>query len=89
MAVSGFAIVDQFCRAGELQPHFYRRCQREMRDDVLPLLAWVDAHGGPDAVRATVERTEELEAENRQLRAQLERSGKLKAKTQEPADVSA
>jgi hypothetical protein len=56
---------------------------------VLPLLAWVDAHGGPDAVRATVERTEELEAENRQLRAQLERSGKLKAKTQEPADVSA
>jgi hypothetical protein len=85
MAVSGFAIVDQFCRAGDLQPHFFRRCQREMRDDVLPVLAWVDANGGPDEVRAKLAQVDELEAENRSLRAQV---GKAKPAKQEPAHVA-
>lgn len=54
MPGSGYGLVDQFCRAGELQPHFFRRCQREFRDDVLPTLAFVDECGGVEAIRAAL-----------------------------------
>lgn len=60
MAGSGYSLVDQFCRAGELQLHFFRRCQREFRDDVLPTLAFVDAHGGVEGLQAVIAERDQL-----------------------------
>jgi len=35
------ALMEEFCRVAglELKPEFFRRCQREFRDGILPLLA--------------------------------------------------
>lgn len=60
---SGFSLVDEFCRAGTLQNHFFRRCQREFRDTVLPALAMIDSYGGPDAVKAALEELTTMRAD--------------------------
>jgi hypothetical protein len=75
---TGFCLVDEFCRAGSLQNHFFRRCQREFRDTVLPALALIDANGGPDAVVAAL-------AERDQLRAELDAERAKKAPRAKPA----
>ena len=31
-------MIDEFCRAKTLQPHFLNRCQREFRDQIQPML---------------------------------------------------
>ena len=61
--MAGFALVDEFCRAGELQGHFFRRCQREFREQVLPTLAFVDECGGEAAIRAALAERDALKAE--------------------------
>ena len=39
------ALVEEFCRISglELKPEFFRRCQREFRDTILPLYDEVEA----------------------------------------------
>jgi hypothetical protein len=34
----GYPLIDEFCRAHELRPEFFRRCQREFRSEVQPML---------------------------------------------------
>lgn len=61
----GHPLIDEFCRAHELQPTFFRRCQREFRSEVQPLL----------------DQREVLIVENADLKAQLaEVTAKLEAK---------
>ena len=79
---TGSALVDEFCRAGELQPHFFRRCQREFRDFVLPALAFVDEHGGVEGLAAII-------MERERLREELSaRSKSAKLTKSETADVA-
>lgn len=55
------ALLEQFCQVSglELRPDFFRRCQREFRDGIIPMF---------DAI-------ETLRAENETLKAQLEKKG--------------
>jgi len=52
----GHPLLDEFCRAREFRADFLRRCQREFRDTIQPLLDERDA----------------LLTENATLKAQLE-----------------
>lgn len=56
------ALLEQFCGVSglELKPEFFRRCQREFRDGVLPIFDEVEA----------------LRAENTSLKAQVEKKAK-------------
>lgn len=56
------ALLEQFCAVSglELKPEFFRRCQREFRDGILPLF----------------DENEALKTENETLKAQLEKKGK-------------
>lgn len=68
----GYPLIDEFCRInglGACQPSFFRRCQREFREHVQPMLDERD--------RLLVE-TVELREANAQLTARL--SGKTKEK---------
>jgi len=53
-------ILEEFCRARELQTHVLRRMQREMRDTIQPLI---------DIGESAAKRIADLEAENESLRA--------------------
>jgi len=54
----GHPLIDEFCRAQQLHPEFFRRCQRVFRDEV----------------QAQLDERERLLVENAALRAQLEES---------------
>ena len=58
----GHPLIEEFCRAHELQPHFLRRCQREFREIIQPMLDERDV----------------LLAENTELKAKLEKATKKK-----------
>lgn len=59
------ALLEEFCRVSglELRPEFFRRCQREFRDGILPLF----------------EEVETLRAENATLKAQVEKKPRREA----------
>jgi hypothetical protein len=71
--MAGSSLVDEFCRAGELQHHFFRRCQREFRDAVMPSLDFLEAEGDVAGVRAKLAELDALRAENADLKKQLKR----------------
>jgi hypothetical protein len=71
MEDTGRALLDEFCRAGELQTHFYRRCQRELRDHALPTLAFVEAMGGVAAINTALIEYDALKRETAELKKQL------------------
>jgi hypothetical protein len=52
----GHALIDEFCRAQTLHPDFLRRCQRVFRDEV----------------QAALDRGAAAEAENIELRAEVQ-----------------
>lgn len=52
----GHALIDEFCRARELRPEFFRRCQRVFREEV----------------QTQLDEREVLLAENADLKARLE-----------------
>ncbi len=60
------ALLEQFCAVSglELKPEFFRRCQREFRDGIMPIF----------------DEVETLRAENETLKAQLEKSDAKRAK---------
>ena len=39
----GHPLIDEFCRAHDFKPEFLRRCQREFRDIVNPLIDTLEA----------------------------------------------
>lgn len=66
----GYPLIDEFCRAHELRPEFFRRCQREFRNEVQPML----------------DQREQLLVENAALKAQVaELTAKADRKRQVPA----
>lgn len=69
----GHPLVDEFCRAHELRPEFFRRCQRVFRDEVQPQL----------------DERERLIEENHSLLEQLNALKKKTAKRPEEAGVPA
>lgn len=77
--MAGHALVDEFCRAGSLQTHFFRRCQREFRDEVLPALAFLEAHGDVVGVTAALAEVETLRKENAELKKQVTKTAKREA----------
>jgi hypothetical protein len=61
----GHPLIEAFCRqSGQLQPEFYRRCQRVFRDEVQPML----------------DERDRLLEENAALKAQLEKQNRKAAK---------
>jgi hypothetical protein len=61
----GHPLIEAFCRqSGQLQPEFYRRCQRVFRDEVQPML----------------DERDRLIEENATLKAQLEKQNRKAAK---------
>lgn len=79
MESTGRALLDEFCRAGELQNHFFRRCQRELRDQALPTLAFVEEQGGVEGITTAIAERDALKQENAELKKQVAKSGKREA----------
>lgn len=71
--MAGYALVDQFCRAGELQGHFFRRCQREFRDEVLPALKFLEDHGDVAGIEAALTERDALKQQLADAQTQIRR----------------